>query len=238
MNTLRKLSATLFLLCIVGMSAAQDVIVKTDNSTILSKVLEITNTEVKYKKWDNQDGPLYAINRSEIKSINYENGEVETFSNNVSQPSGNYPATIPTPNAGYMDVYGNAALQLNGRKLSDDEVRNLVDPQSYQLYLKGKRDNMLCGISACICIVSALGSGVMFGLKKTTPAILLTVVDVAGLIGWIAFDGSDEMKQVAAEYNRKHGNYYSLHFSPSLINCETPQSPSNYGLGMTFSINL
>lgn len=238
MKALRRFFTTLFLLCLAGMAMAQDVIVKTDNSTILSKVLEINSTEIKYKKWDNQDGPLYSINRSEIKSINYENGEVETFSNNASQLSGNYPVTNLAPDAGYMSLYGNATLKLNGRKLSDDKVRNLVDPQSYQLYLKGKRDEMLCGISAGVCIIGAIGSGVMFGLKKTTPAILLTVIDVAGLIGWIGFDGSDEMKQVAAEYNRRHGNYYSLHFSPSLIKCDAPQSPSNYGLGLTFSINL
>ncbi|MBQ6771122.1 MAG: hypothetical protein IJP44_09130 [Bacteroidales bacterium] len=238
MSTLRRLSAIVFLLCMVGMALAQDVIVKTDNSTVLSKVLEITSTEIKYKKWDNQDGPTYSINRSEVSSINYQNGEVEKFYNNVSQPSNNYPVTIPAPDAGYMDVYGSSALKLNGRKLSDDEVRNLVDEHSYQTYLKGKREANLSGVSGCICIVGAIGSGVMFGLKKTIPAVLLTVVDVAGLIGWIAFDGSDEMKQVAAEYNRQHGHYYSIRFSPSLMNCETAQSPNNYGLGLTISMNF
>lgn len=238
MKALRNLFTTLFLFCIAGMAMAQDVIVKTDNSTILSKVLEISSTEIKYKKWDNQDGPLYTISRSEVASINYENGEIETFPSNTYQAPNNYPIAAQNPNAGFMDLYGNSALQLDGRKLSDDEVKNLIDPQSYQIYLKGKRDDLLCGISAGVCIIGAIGSGVMFGLKKTTPAVLLTVIDVAGLIGWIVFDGSDEMRQVAAEYNRRHGNYYSFHFSPSLIKYEAPQSPSDYGLGLTFSINL
>lgn len=35
-------------------ASAQDVIVKKDGSTILSKVIEIGTTEVKYKKWNNQ----------------------------------------------------------------------------------------------------------------------------------------------------------------------------------------
>ena len=64
MRIIRRLSAALFLFCIVGTANAQDVIVKTDNSTILSKVLEITSTEIKYKKWNNQDGTTYSINRS------------------------------------------------------------------------------------------------------------------------------------------------------------------------------
>ena len=84
MKTPRRLFTTLFLLCLAGMATAQDVIVKTDNSTVLSKVLEISSTEIKYKKWDNQEGPIYSINRSEGISIKYQNGEVVTFSGNTS----------------------------------------------------------------------------------------------------------------------------------------------------------
>lgn len=58
---------------------AQDVIVKKDGSTVVSKVMEIGTSEVKYKKFSNQNGPTYAINKSEILSINYENGEKDTF---------------------------------------------------------------------------------------------------------------------------------------------------------------
>ena len=91
MKTLKRLFTTLFLLCIAGMAMAQDVIVMKDQSTIMSKVLEITSTEIKYKKWDNQDGPLYSVSRSEIMSINYENGEVEFFTETAnSQQKNNF----------------------------------------------------------------------------------------------------------------------------------------------------
>ena len=74
----------LFFLLLVALSAstyAQDVIVKKDGSTILSKVLEIGSTEVKYKKQSNLDGPTYTLSTADILSINYENGEKETFEN-------------------------------------------------------------------------------------------------------------------------------------------------------------
>lgn len=58
---------------------SQDVIVKHDGSTILSKVTEIGVSEAKYKKFSNQNGPTYTILKSDILSINYENGEKETF---------------------------------------------------------------------------------------------------------------------------------------------------------------
>ena len=68
-------------------ASAQDVIVKKDGSTILSKVIEIGTTEIKYKKWNNQNGPNYTIAKSDVQAINYESGEKDTFGNEVvTQP--------------------------------------------------------------------------------------------------------------------------------------------------------
>ncbi len=62
-------------LVIISMSAtAQDTITKNDGSYIQAKVLEVTPTEVKYKKFNNQDGPLFILNKADISEIRYENG--------------------------------------------------------------------------------------------------------------------------------------------------------------------
>lgn len=66
---------------------AQDMIVKKDGSIIQAKVFEVGTSEVKYKKWSNQDGPSYAIAKSDILAINYQNGEKDTFGDNGSLPS-------------------------------------------------------------------------------------------------------------------------------------------------------
>lgn len=60
---------------------SQDVIVKKDGSTIISKVQEISATDVKYKKFSNLSGPIYTISKVEIMAINYENGDKDTFVN-------------------------------------------------------------------------------------------------------------------------------------------------------------
>lgn len=60
---------------------AQDVVVKKDGSTILAKVLEVNQDNIKYKKFSNQNGPTYTINLSDVMSVNYENGEKEYFNN-------------------------------------------------------------------------------------------------------------------------------------------------------------
>lgn len=76
---MKQLLVLLFFLCSTC-AFAQDVIVKKDGSTILSRVLEVNQNEVKYKKFNNLDGPTYSISKSELQSINYKNGAKDTFS--------------------------------------------------------------------------------------------------------------------------------------------------------------
>ena len=69
--------------------AAQDVVVKKDGSTILAKVLEVNQDNIKYKKFSNQNGPTYTINLSDVMSVNYENGEKEDYSNSSNTNDNN-----------------------------------------------------------------------------------------------------------------------------------------------------
>jgi len=69
----------LLLLCSKMALHAQDVIVKTDQVEIKAKVTEITDAAIKYKKWDNLDGPLYNISKAEVFMIIYANGKRETI---------------------------------------------------------------------------------------------------------------------------------------------------------------
>lgn len=71
---------SMLLMLLVTMAvAAQDVIVKKDGSTILSKVVEVSDTQVKYKKFSNLEGPTYVVSVSELTGINYQNGEKDVF---------------------------------------------------------------------------------------------------------------------------------------------------------------
>lgn len=71
---------------------AQDIIVKNDRTEIKSRVLEITESQVKYKKWQFQDGPLYNLPKSEIFMIMYANGQRELIKQSTAVSS----AVIPT----------------------------------------------------------------------------------------------------------------------------------------------
>lgn len=63
----------------IGSVYSQDVITKKSGEDIQSKVLEVTTSEVKYKKFDNQSGPTFTILKSEILMIRYENGSKDVF---------------------------------------------------------------------------------------------------------------------------------------------------------------
>lgn len=65
---------------------AQDVLVKKDGSSLLGRVEEVTETEVKYRKVDNPDGPLYTIKVADLMRINYENGQSDVFSQDGMTP--------------------------------------------------------------------------------------------------------------------------------------------------------
>jgi len=65
---------------------SQDIILKTDSVKIEAKVIEVGINTVKYKKFSNQDGPVYLIKKTDIKEIAYQNGERDVF-NNTEIPS-------------------------------------------------------------------------------------------------------------------------------------------------------
>jgi hypothetical protein len=61
------------------MACAQDLITTRSGEQIRSKVLEVGPADVRYKKFDNIDGPTYMLLRSEVMSIVYENGTSDIF---------------------------------------------------------------------------------------------------------------------------------------------------------------
>ena len=71
---MKQLLVFLLLLCAASVSA-QDVIVKKDGSTIVCRVVELTATEITYKKWSDLNGSNYVMERSAASAINYEDGK-------------------------------------------------------------------------------------------------------------------------------------------------------------------
>lgn len=76
---MKKIIIVLSLLLCSSVGFAQDVLTKKNGEDILAKVLEVTTTEIKYKKYDNPNGPTFTILKSEVLLIRYENGTKDVF---------------------------------------------------------------------------------------------------------------------------------------------------------------
>ena len=63
----------------VSVLSAQDIIAFRNGKTVEAKVLEVTQNEIKYKKFHNPDSPLYTIHQSSVQYIKYAYGEIEEY---------------------------------------------------------------------------------------------------------------------------------------------------------------
>jgi len=79
MKTLRTLTILAIVMAGVFHTYAQDVITLKSGEEIKAKVTEISSSEIKYKRFDNLDGPTIVIEKVKVFAINYENGTREVI---------------------------------------------------------------------------------------------------------------------------------------------------------------
>lgn len=87
----RKILWLLLLLCPLA-AAAQDVIVKTNGNTVLCRIVEVSQSEVVYKRWTDLQGNNYVMETTDIAAINYEDGRKLTFGNAATPLTTTSPA--------------------------------------------------------------------------------------------------------------------------------------------------
>ena len=94
-----------FLLVLLFSNAlfAQDIIVTKKSEKIEAKITDVEQDCIKYKKFSYQEGPTYTIQKSEIASIIYQNGDVETFADDNQQSKSDINEKLMTGE--YIDGY-------------------------------------------------------------------------------------------------------------------------------------
>lgn len=159
----------------IGMACAQDIITTKDGSDIQARILEVTNSEVKYKRFSNLEGPTFTISKSDILIVRYENGENEVFkeSDNVQQNQQNQQNQYNQRN--YQQAQRRGYYNPNGMN-TDAEIwegmryREYAPYYNHKYYVKQPGDPyspVWCGIASAIipglgeCIAGewALGLG-------------------------------------------------------------------------------
>lgn len=117
------------LLCTLSFSAvsAQDIIMKKNADEIRAKVTEVGSTEIKYRRWDNLDGPIYTISVNDVFVIKYENGTTDKFadlsaSKSRPQISGKFPRYQGEIAVGYGVGVGAASDVINTNRIFIETV--------------------------------------------------------------------------------------------------------------------
>ena len=208
MKTLRLFLLTAAVMCSL-VANAQDVIVKNDGSTITSKVMEITGTEIKYKKYSNLKGPTYSINKTDVNYINYENGERENFGK-TSNVTPNREETYNTQN--------NFALQqTNNGQMSDAELLKSIDKVS--LNKKAKRYKKIGWIGGATFVAA----GVVLNLLSEYP---WSLDEVVGIIGYTSIGAGAVWTTsfLMASNHLKKKALYSANTSTQLMQFNLSQS--------------
>jgi len=144
-----------FLLAIAAVAAvgvyAQDIIVTRDAKRVEAKILEVSSSEIKYKEFNNLEGPTFVLSAAEINTIIYQNGTVKVF----DQPKQAAAAAYSVSQANYAAA-GNAVPQASGMPITKkDKLYYLGDQsmneeqyvafvqqncqQAYDRYMSGKK---------------------------------------------------------------------------------------------------
>jgi hypothetical protein len=76
---MKKVVLIIASVCLFANLFSQDSIRFMNNSIIAAKIFEVSTTDIKYRRFDNLDGPQYVVNKQDIRYIKFQNGVIDTM---------------------------------------------------------------------------------------------------------------------------------------------------------------
>ncbi|WAC10959.1 hypothetical protein [Dyadobacter pollutisoli] len=140
-----------------------DIITLRNDSKLEVIIQEVDENNVKYKKLTDQEGPVFTLKKSEIVSIQYGNGEVETFEAVLEVPSyyspsqSTRPASANPPTPQRPPVPRNKFAE-SVQNSTPDHLRSI-----YKYYKTRSKTGMIMGIAGTSLgvIVAGIGTGIV-----------------------------------------------------------------------------
>ncbi len=130
----------MIMLIVAGFVSAQDVIITNDSRKIDAQIIEVSQTEVKYKEKSNPNGPTFVLNTQEINSIIYANGSVSTYNHQTqnypagSQQSGTTYQVDSQLTPGSLITKSGGTYFYNGKSMSESEYVAFVQNNCYEAW--------------------------------------------------------------------------------------------------------
>ena len=126
------------ILCgVLNALAANDLIIKTNSEKIEALIQEVGATEVRYKKADNPNGPVYVVKTADISTIVYANGEVQAFGP-IAAPQAQPQQATPQhqqqqSSASFDEVFSAYQEQQNEQKAQKEARKNKYGWENFLL---------------------------------------------------------------------------------------------------------
>jgi hypothetical protein len=233
----------LFILSVFS-SYAQDVIVKTDGSAVVCKVLTIDNSYVKYKKYSNLNGPIYAVSVADVSAITYENGERETFGKKSTSPVSNNTKQTRRK----QPSQSNSKVQTTPLAFSSANNQNVSDAELYQWYshknkTTAQKLNKTAKVGAIVLGAGGLtATGILFLSKDCDEFIEAYItagatVACAGLWYWgfkLGSKRAEKRESYRSEFKIPSNPEKNFTAGIDILNDRTT-SGSTLGLGLKYS---
>lgn len=232
---------------------AQDIIVKNDKTEIKAKIEEITETTIKYKKFEMLDGPTYNINKRDIFMVIYKNGTKEYIESSGNQPS--VVNTQPTQENRQTTTSQSrpSAPEISQKNNTTYSTGELIEQRGNRYYYKGlpitsfrqmtsifeenhaegsvshmKKRQTFIGLGLGLTGIGAIGY-VIFGLgdnpNRTLSTVSLGTMAVGGICGLIS---GGQTKKAISEYN---SSVRKVSFVPTF---NIDQQGNHIGIAMRF----
>lgn len=89
MSSMKYIVVFSFMLAALA-TQAQDRIIKLNGDTLKGYVDRVEKKEIKYRRVDDREAPLYSVDKLDVKRIEFENGNVEAFDNEKNVITADY----------------------------------------------------------------------------------------------------------------------------------------------------
>jgi hypothetical protein len=161
MNAILKFNLLLIACCFLsGNIKSQDIIVKTNGDSIRAKITEIGTNAISYKKFNDQNGPTFVENKSNILLIKLASGEIQKFTPSVANTSTISVMTNTAASTNSTTSTGTTTASNDGKnKIERDGSKYLVNGKK----VKRKTVNELLGESKNPMIIAPLKATKMMG---------------------------------------------------------------------------
>jgi hypothetical protein len=221
LKAIRVVVTILFLIYGLGMPArAQDLLKLKNGKEMKVSIIEEGTDIIKYREFDNPNGPVYSIKKEQVESVKYKKGNREIQAEQGKTIS-NEPVT-KTDTGRFLTVKKRYVL-LNGEMQSPRNVKTLMEdyPEASAIYESGRKmcnasNTFVFSILAVSFTTQIIGNGKSSDAERKQVAIIGLAIDgglgIAALI--LASKGKGKIKRSVDLYNSSLGKpvSYKLDF--------------------------